>query len=144
MADLIHTMRLWNNRQRNRAVWSAFAVVTLLSVAITWKLRSVFQESDAAQYLAMANHRKDLIMLPFASRQLGILIVQAFAHLFHLSIDLSFFLEGALCFAVFLGTVLYLLVRSGAPRWMLPAIAGLSSGPSSSKTCCCPIFSTRR
>ena len=129
MADLIHTMRLWNNRQRNRAVWSAFAVVTLLSAAITWKLRSVFQESDAAQYLAMANHRKDLIMLPFASRQLGILIVQAFAHLFHLSIDLSFFLEGALCFAVFLGTVLYLLVRSGAPRWMLPAIAGLFFWP---------------
>ena len=64
-------------------------------------------------------------MLPFASRQLGVLIVQALAHLLHLSMAHSFFLEGALSFAVFLGTVLYLLVRSGAPRWMLPAIAGL-------------------
>ena len=125
MADLIHTMHLWSSRQRNRAVWFAFAGVTLLSVALTWKLHSVFQQPDANQYLAMANHQKNLIMLPFASRQLGILIVQAFAHLLHLSIAHSFFLEGTLCFAVFLGTVLYLLVRSGAPRWMLPAIAGL-------------------
>jgi hypothetical protein len=125
MADLIHTMRLWSGRRRNRAVWSAFAGVTLLSVALTWKLGSVFREPDANQYLAMANHQKNLIMLPFASRQLGILIVQAFSHLLHLSIAHSFFLEGALCFAVFLATVLYLLVRSGAPRWMLPAIAGL-------------------
>jgi hypothetical protein len=129
MADLIHTMRLWSGRQRNRAVWLAFAGVTLLSVALAWKLGSVFREPDANQYLAMANHRKNLIMLPFASRQLGILIVQAFARLLHLSIAHSFFLEGALCFGVFLGTVLYLLVRSGAPRWMLPAIAGMFFWP---------------
>ena len=125
MSDLVLSMRLWSGRQRNRAFWFAFAGATLLSVALTWKLGSVFQEPDANQYLAMANRRKDLVMLPFASRQLGVLIVQALAHLLHLSIAHSFFLEGALCFAAFLGTVLYLLVRSGAPRWMVPAIAGL-------------------
>jgi len=125
MSDLVLSMRLWSGRRRSRAFWFAFAGATLLSVALTWKLGSVFLEPDANQYLAMANHRKNLVMLPFASRQLGVLIVQAFAHLLHLSMAHSFFLEGALSFAVFLGTVLYLLVRSGAPRWMVPAIAGL-------------------
>jgi len=125
MADMILSMRLWSGRRRSRAFWYAFVGTALFSGVLTWKLGTVFQESDASQYLAMANHRKDLIMMPFASRQLGILIVQAFAHLLHLSIAHSFFLEGALSFVVFLGTVLYLLVRSGAPRWMVPAIVGL-------------------
>jgi hypothetical protein len=73
----------------------------------------------------MANHQKEVVMLPFASRQLGILIVQAFCHLLHLSIAHGFLLEGGICFIVFLGTVLNLLVRSGAPQWMLLAIVGL-------------------
>jgi hypothetical protein len=61
MSDLVLSMRLWSGRQRNRAFWFAFAGATLLSVALTWKLGSVFQEPDSNQYLAMANHQKDLV-----------------------------------------------------------------------------------
>ncbi len=125
MPDLILSIRPWSGRQRNRAVCFAFAATTLLSGVLCWRSGNIFHEVDTNQYLAMANHRMDLVMLPFACRQLGILVVQAFAHLFHLSIAHSFVLEGALSFAVLLATVLYLLVRSGAPRWMIPAIAGL-------------------
>ena len=125
MSDLILSIRLWSGRRRSRAVWLAFAGATLVSVAVCWKFGNVFHEVDSDQYMAMANHRMDLVMLPFACRQLGILFVQALSHLLHLSIAHSFFLEGALSFGVLLGTVLYLLVRSGAPRWMVPAIAGL-------------------
>jgi len=125
MSDLILSIRHWSGGQRKRAVCIAFAGATLVSVALCWKFRSIFNEPDSDQYLSMANHRMDQVMLPFACRQLGILLVQAFSHLLHLSIAHSFFLEGALSFAVLLGTVLYLLVRSGAPGWMVPAIAGL-------------------
>jgi hypothetical protein len=129
MQDLILSMRLSSDRWRKQAVWFAFAGTTLLSVAVIWKHGSVFREPDSSQYLAMANHRMDLVMLPFACRQLGILIVQAVAHLLHLSIAHSFFLVGALSFGILLGTVLFFLVRSGAPRWMVPAIAGLLFWP---------------
>ncbi len=125
MADLILSIRHWSGRWRRRAFWLAFAGATLVSISVCWRFGDFFHEVDSDQYLSMANHRMDLVMLPFACRQLGVLLVQAFAHLLHLSIARSFILEGALSFGVLLGTVLYFLLRSDAPRWMVPAIAGL-------------------
>jgi hypothetical protein len=125
MSKLIVSILYWSVRRRICAFWLAFAGTTLVSVALCWRFGSLFNDIDSYQYMYMANHRMDLVMLPFASRQLGVLLVQAFAHLLHLSIAHSFVLEGAISFGILLATVLYFLARSGAPAWVLPAIAGL-------------------
>jgi len=129
MPDLILSIHQWSGRQRIRVVCLTFAATTLLSTLLCEKFAYIFHEPDSDQYLAMANHRMDLVMMPFACRQLGILLVQALTHLLHLSIAHSFVVEGVLSFGVLLATVLYLLLHSGAPRWMIPAIAGLLFWP---------------
>ena len=129
MYDLILSMRQWSKAGRNGFLWGAFMAVAVLSGALTWWLRDAFNIPDSYQYLAMANRQRDLIMLPFAARHLGVLIVQALSSLLHLSIEQSFVVEGGLCFVVFLGVVLYLLGRSSVPWWMIPAVVGMAFWP---------------
>ncbi len=84
---------------------------------------TVFYQADTEFYLAMA--RGEPAMMPFAERQLGPMLARGFAQLFHVPVEQGFFDLGVLYLLFFLGTVAFLLVRSGAPVWMIPALAGM-------------------
>ncbi len=98
--------------------------VVPLAVVMGLRLAYVFTQADTTYYLNTAYGRPSV--LPFASRQLGPLTVRGIAALAHISIEKAFELEGLAALIFFAGTVFYLLLRSGAPRWTVPALAGLS------------------
>ena len=125
MPKLIVSIHRLSGRQRICAFWLAFAGATFLSFGMFLKNGNIFNDIDSFHYMSMAKHRMDMAMLPFACRQLGVLLVQASVNLLHLSIANSFILEGAISFGILLTTVLYSLTHSDAPVWVLPAIAGL-------------------
>jgi len=87
---------------------------------------SIFTQADTENYLSLATGDVRHAMLPFASRQLGPLVVRGLVNLLHVTIKTGFFIEGIASMIFFIGTVLFLLARSGAPRMMIPAVAGLS------------------
>ncbi len=64
-------------------------------------------------------------MLPFASRQLSPLLVRALVATLHLSLHAAFFLLGTAALLAFFGSVLWLFLRSAAPRFLFPALFGL-------------------
>jgi hypothetical protein len=109
-----------------------FAWVTALGVALCVALVTgfawiphMFDQADADSYRLLGEGRIEQVALPFASRQLAPLLVHWLHQGLHVPVVDGFIAEGVLALLLFLGTVLFLLVRSGAPRWMLPAVAGL-------------------
>ena len=109
---------------RRRLTLAGF-LLTVPPIAITAALSMghIFDQADTTHYLNLAAGRPAL--LPFASRQLGPLLVRELVRLTHLSVEQAFFIEGTLALLFFVGTVAFLLVRSGSPRWMVPALAGM-------------------
>lgn len=109
---------------RRRLTVAGF-VLTASPIAVTAALwmGHIFDQADTEHYLNLAAGRPAL--LPFASRQLGPLLVRGLAGLAHLSIRQAFFLEGTLSLLFFVGVVAFLLVRSRSPQWMVPALAGM-------------------
>ena len=106
--------------RRGALAWSAgFA----LAVWAGLRLGGVFTQVDSSSYLDLAAGRQ--AMLPFAWRQLGPLIVRAIAAGFQTNIERGFLAEGIVALAVFLALAITLLIRSRAPRWMIPAIVGM-------------------
>ena len=123
LPDLTRPIRDWTSAQRRRAAILCFAIGVPLAILIAFRLGDLFFQADIVQYLALAAGRP--AMMPFASRQLGPLIVRGLVHLFALSIDSAFLIEGTLAMLVFFATVLWYLLRSGTPRFMIAAIVGL-------------------
>ena len=84
---------------------------------------SVFVAGDARFYLGIATGDYSEVMQPFASRQLGAIVVAALARVLHWAVEQGFVLEGIVSLIVMLVAVYYLMLRTKAPRWLLFAIA---------------------
>lgn len=84
---------------------------------------SVFVAGDARFYFGIATGDYSQVMQPFASRQLGALVVAAMAHLLHWTVERGFLVEGTLSLIVTLTAIYYLALQTTAPRWLLFAIA---------------------
>ncbi len=85
----------------------------------------VFTVPDSGPYMQIARLDTAHVGLPFASRQLGGLVVHAFMVVFHLSIYGAYQLQAAISFATMLTVLYWLMAQTSAPRWMLLAIAVL-------------------
>jgi hypothetical protein len=123
MLKATESMRDWSARRRGVAL--AIYVAAVMALACYWgfRLGRIFDQPDAVSYLDLAAAKP--VMMPFASRQLGPLLVRALSHLLHWSIERAYVAEGIGALLVFVTVTGWMLVRSGAPRWMLPAVAGL-------------------
>ncbi len=84
---------------------------------------SVFVDGDARFYLGIATGDYRQVMQPFASRQLGALVVAGLMHLLHCTVETGFLLEGTASLVVMLVAIYYLAIRVAAPVWILFAIA---------------------
>jgi hypothetical protein len=84
---------------------------------------SVFIAGDARFYLGIAMGDYSQVMQPFASRQLGALVVAALAHVMHWTVERSFIEQGLLSLIVMLVAIYYIVLDTKAPRWLLLAIA---------------------
>jgi hypothetical protein len=84
---------------------------------------SVFIAGDARFYLGIAMGDYRQVMQPFASRQLGALVVAALAHVMHWTVERAFMEQGTLSLIVMLVAIYYLALNTKAPRWLLLAIA---------------------
>ncbi len=84
---------------------------------------SVYVAGDARFYLGIATGDHSQVMQPFASRQLGALVVTALMNLLHCTVERGFVLEGTASIVVMLVAVYYLALKTSAPRWLLFAIA---------------------
>ena len=123
MSPLTQTMRGWSAARRH---WAAVLFVALVFPLAVWtglRRGNIFVQPDAEVYTGMAQGMAG--MMPFASRQLGPLIVRAMMHLLHLPLQTAFVDLGLACLLMFVGTIASLLVRSDAPRWTIYAVAGL-------------------
>jgi hypothetical protein len=84
---------------------------------------SVFVVGDARFYIGIANNDYSQVMQPFASRQLGALVVAGLAHAFHWTVERGFLVEGSLSLIFILAALYFLLAHTQAPRLVLFAIA---------------------
>jgi hypothetical protein len=84
---------------------------------------SVFIAADARFYIAMATGDYGHVMQPFASRQLGVLVVTGWMHLLHCTVETGFLIEGAASIVFTLVAIYYLALKTTAPRWFLFAMA---------------------
>ena len=122
---LLGSTLAWSQARRWVAVAVAFVCAFPLAIVAGEGIGHIFVQADTPYYLAMAAGKIYAVVQPFASRQLEPLLVRGMVHLLHLSIQTSFLTLGILSLAFSLVAVFFLLVRSGAPRWMLIAVAGL-------------------
>jgi len=105
------------------------AGLTALLCCLLYAMRSVsLQESvyvagDARFYLGIATGDYSQVMQPFASRQLGALLVAGLMHLLHCTVERGFVFEGTASIIVLLVAIYYLMLKTAAPRWILFAIA---------------------
>lgn len=105
------------------------AGLTAILCCLLYAMRSVsFQESvyvaaDARFYLGIATGDYSQVMQPFASRQLGALLVAGLMHLLHCTVERGFVFEGTASIVVLLVEVYCLVLKTAAPRWILIAIA---------------------
>jgi len=84
---------------------------------------SVFVAGDARFYIAMASGDYSQVMQPFASRQLGALLVAGWMHLSHCTVETGFLIEGTASIVFTLVAIYYLALKTAAPRWLLFAMA---------------------
>jgi hypothetical protein len=84
---------------------------------------SVFIAGDARFYLGIATGDYSQVMQPFASRQLGALIVAGLMHVLHCTVESGFLLEGTVSIVFMLVAIYYLALKTTAPRWLLFAMA---------------------
>ena len=123
MSPLIQTIRGWSAARRRWATVLFVALVFPLAVWTGYARGNIFVQPDAEIYVAMAQGQAG--SMPFASRQLGPLVVRAMMHLPHLPLQTAFLVLGLASMLMFVGTIAFLLVRSDAPQWTIYAIAGL-------------------
>jgi hypothetical protein len=85
-------MRGWSAIRRRWAIAVFVAAVFPLAVWIGCRMGNIFVQADAETYMGMAQGKA--AMMPFASRQLGPLMVRATTHLLHLPVESAFMLQG--------------------------------------------------
>jgi hypothetical protein len=114
---------------RTRIIAGVVAVLSsaALALVIVAHMEPLFAVSDAPFYVSIAKGDTAHVMQPWASRQLGALLVAAMAHVLHWTIERSFILEGVLSLLITLGAIYGLMLYTAAPRWMLLAVAVLPS-----------------
>jgi hypothetical protein len=113
----------WSPPVRFLAGFIAIACCISRAIYVVAHSESVFVTGDARFYLGIANGDYSQVMQPFASRQLGALMVVALVRMLHWTVERGFLVEGALSLVIMLAAIYYLLLRTTAPRWMLFAIA---------------------
>ena len=123
MAGLTASLAALTPARRWVTVSGFVGTATPITVAVALSMGHIFDQADTTHYLNLAAGRPAL--LPFASRQLGPLLVRGLVAVTHLSVEQAFFVEGTLALLVFVGTVASLLVRSASPQWIVPALAGM-------------------
>jgi hypothetical protein len=102
-----------------------FAVATsAIAISVGSALGSVFTQSDVNWYLRISNGQTADVMQPFASRQLGPLLVHLIGRLLHISIYSGFLIEGV--FSIFIATAIvgFLLTQSAVDAITLTAVGG--------------------
>ncbi len=123
MAECIDSVKVWSAARRRWAVVIFTILVFPVAVWIGCRMGTMFVQADTESYLAMAQGKAT--MLPFAARQLGPLLARVTANEFHLPVESAFFDLGWAYLLFFLAVTAWLVVRSGAPRWMFFAVGGL-------------------
>ncbi len=94
-------------------------IYTMYGIA---RSESVYIAGDARFYIAIATGDYSQVMQPFASRQLGALLVTGLMHLLHCTVESGFLLEGAASIVFTLVAIYYLALKTAAPRWFLFAM----------------------
>jgi hypothetical protein len=123
LPDLTQSTANWTSAQRRRAAIICSIVSVVVAAITVPRLGDIFEHTDSGHYLLLAAGQP--AMLPFASRQLGPLLVRGMVHAFGISIHSGFLIEGTVAMLVLFATVLWYLLRSGAPRFMIAATIGL-------------------
>jgi hypothetical protein len=115
-----------------RQLRPAIRIVTTLTAIICCLLyvmhsishaESVFIAGDARFYLGIATGDYSNVMQPFASRQLGPLVVAGLMRLLHCTVETGFMFEGTAAFVSMLVAIYFLALKTNAPRWLAVAIA---------------------
>lgn len=101
------------------------AICAQHAVSAISQSESVFLASDARFYLGIATGDYTQVIQPFASRQLGPLVVAAMIHLLHWTVQRAYLVEGGVSFAFVVIAVYLLMLRTSAPRWLLLAVAAI-------------------
>ncbi len=110
-----------------RSRWVMVAACPLLILA--WcvlhngDLLAAWGLPDVQFYVAMAHGRYDLVPQPFSSRPLAPMIARLIATLAHSRVEGGFAALAFVSLYLTLAAVFWLLSRSKAPRWMVPAVA---------------------
>jgi hypothetical protein len=120
-------LQAWPRAVRRVVVVAAALLATAFWAAMTRRMQPVFSVPDSASYLRLATGDVAHVMQPWASRQLGVLVVRALAAMLHVTVRQAFLIEAAVALFVTLLVVDWLLLRADAPRWMLVAVAVLPS-----------------
>jgi hypothetical protein len=113
----------WSPRSRLLGGTVAIAICLLRAVYLVLHNESVWVMADAPYYLGIAREDYSQIIQPFASRQLGALVVAALVHTLHWTVERAFVVEGVVSLVFMLVAVYYLVLQTKAPPWILLAIA---------------------
>jgi hypothetical protein len=112
-------MRAWGARARVIGVLVGLLVGVGFAGLQVAGVESLFHVPDSSHYLKIAAGETNEVMQPFASRQMGALIAGALGRVLPGGVRAGFVVEGVVALVVSLGIVLWLVVRTAAPRWML-------------------------
>jgi hypothetical protein len=123
IGTLVAPVRSWSPRARRFAGTLAVLLAIARAIYSVVQGESVFVMADARFYLGIAAGDYRGVIQPFASRQLGALVVAGFARLLHTSVEHGFFIEAAFSLLFMLAAVYHFVLQTKAPRWLLVAIA---------------------
>jgi hypothetical protein len=124
---LVAPMQEWGGRARLVAGTLTVVASTALAFAIVARLQPIFSVADSAFYLSIARGDTAHVMQPWASRQMGALVVAGMARMTGWTIERSFVVQGVVSLMATLAGVCWLMMRTRTPRWMLMAMVVLPS-----------------
>ena len=113
----------WSPLARVIAALIAIACCLSRAIYVVAHSESIFVAGDARFYLGIAAGDYRQVMQPFASRQLGALVVAALVHVLHWTVERGFLVEGGVSLVFMLVAIYFLMLRTTAPRWILLAVA---------------------
>jgi hypothetical protein len=122
-------MRQWTAVERRWAVTVGVFAGAVYALLVGSRIGEFFVQSDLGWYFAIARGQTQSVIQPFASRQLGPLVVRALVALLHCSVETAFALEGGFSILLCLGITCLLATRTSAPRWVLAAILAMPFWP---------------
>lgn len=123
LTAFVAPIRLWSPRSRAIAGTAGIVLAFARALYSVVQSESVFTMADAPFYLAIAKGDYTGVIQPFASRQLGALLVSALAHTLHITVERGFLFEATVSLLFMLAGVYYLALKTSAPRWILLAMA---------------------